>query len=191
MKTTGQSFTILSCLSLTQLVALKTIRAQKNNRKTLARWTIYTFICTVWIRFCPQPRGSFHGWFTAKVPPQWTVGMWSVGDHLCVRFWKVDPSHLRMFEPCGGLIRERNITTNLPLCTIQKNRYFCVKLLLSRILVLLCFLWRWLAFNTLHSLAVAVHAHQLSSGRFFFIIQYLNCILVGNEVSHSVETISW
>jgi len=52
MKTTGHSFTILSCHSLTRLVTLKTIRPQKTNRQTLARWTIFTFICTVRIRFC-------------------------------------------------------------------------------------------------------------------------------------------
>ena len=41
------------------------------------------------------------------------------------------------------------------------------------------------------SLLVAVQAHQLSSGRFFFITQYFNFILVDNEVSHSVEITSW
>jgi hypothetical protein len=39
MKTTGQSFTIFSCLSLTWLVTLKTIRTQKANRQKMARWT--------------------------------------------------------------------------------------------------------------------------------------------------------
>jgi hypothetical protein len=48
-----------------------------------------------------------------------------------------------------------------------------------------------LELNTLHSLAVAVQAHQLSSGDSLFIIQYLNLILVDNEVSHSVEITSW
>ena len=53
----------------------------------------------------------------------------------------------------------------------KKNRYFYVKLLLSRTLDLLCFfvaLASRLALNALHSLAVAIQAHQLSSGRFFF-----------------------
>ena len=48
----SEFYHIFMSLSLTWLVTLKTIRAQKTNRQTLARWTIFTFICTVQIRFC-------------------------------------------------------------------------------------------------------------------------------------------
>ena len=52
-----------------------------------------------------------------------------------------------------------------------------------------------LAFIALLSLSVAVQAHQLTSGqgsgRYFFIMSYLNFTLVDNKVSRSVEITSW
>ena len=117
MKTTGQSFTIFSCLSLTWLVTLKTIRTQKANRQKLARWTIFTFICTVRIRFCLTSTTTRE--ISRLIYREGSSSMDNGNlvcrrSHLCQTL-KIDPSHLRVLEPCGRLLRGRNVATNLTL----------------------------------------------------------------------------
>jgi len=137
MKTTGQSFTILSCQSLTRLVTLKIIRAQKSNRQTLARWTIITFICTVRIRFCLT---STTTWEISRLNYREGSSSTDNGNvvwrrsRLCqaLKSW---PIELCVFEPCGRLIRERNVTTNLTHQSMSKQK--------KRLT------WFWIQFSTL------------------------------------------
>ena len=72
----------------------------------------------------------------------------------------------------------------------KRNRYFYVKLLLSRTLDFLCFCCTDITAGAQYAIFTCGRC-PVEQWMILFIIQYLIFILVDNEVSHSVEITSW